>query len=61
MFQGYGPTRYRKCKKDITIPRERGPIKEEEKLKGYKERGNPNTRYRERGLERVRERNRKPL
>ena len=30
-FQEYDPTRYRKCKTDITIPRERGPSKEQEK------------------------------
>ena len=27
-FQGYGPVRYRKCKTDIAIPRERNPSKE---------------------------------
>ena len=27
-FQGYGPTRYRKCKTDIAIPREHCPSKE---------------------------------
>ena len=41
-FQVYGPTRYRKCKTDIVIPRERGRSKEQEK-KWYGERGNPNT------------------
>ena len=30
-FQVYGPIRYRKCKTDIVIPRERGPSKEQEK------------------------------
>ena len=30
-FQGYGPTRYKKCKIDISIPRECGPSKEQEK------------------------------
>ena len=45
-FQVYGPTRYRKCKIDIVIPRERGPSKEQEK-KWYRERGNPNTSSKE--------------
>ena len=31
MLQGYGLVRYRKCKIDIAIPRERGPSKEQEK------------------------------
>ena len=30
-FQVYGPIRYRKCKTDIAIPRERGPSEEQEK------------------------------
>ena len=46
-FQGYGPVRYWKCKTNITIPSEHGPSKEQEKIKGYKERGNPNTCSRE--------------
>ena len=46
-FQGYGLARYRKCKTDIAMPRERGPGKEQEKIKWYKERGNPNTCSRE--------------
>ena len=41
-FQGYGPTRYRKCKIDITIPRERGTSKEQENKRGYMD-GDPNT------------------
>ena len=31
VFQRYGPTRYRKCKTDIVIPREHGLSKEQEK------------------------------
>ena len=27
-LQGYGPARYKKCKTDILIPKERGPSKE---------------------------------
>ena len=46
MFQGYGPVRYRKCKTDIVIPRERGPSKEQENKMGYME-GDPNTCSRE--------------
>ena len=37
-FQEYRPVRYRKCKTDITIPRECGLSKERED-KGYMERG----------------------
>ena len=39
-FQGYGPTRYWKCKIDIAIPKERSPIREQEKVKGI-HRGGP--------------------
>ena len=35
-FQGYGSARYRKCKIDIVMTRERGPRKEQEKVKGTK-------------------------
>ena len=31
MFQGYGPTRYMKCKSDIVIPNDRGPSKVHER------------------------------
>ena len=41
-FQGYGPTRYKKCKTYIVISRECSPSKKQEK-KWYKERGNPHT------------------
>ena len=46
MFQGYGPTRYRKCKTDITRLRECGPSKKQECKRGYLE-GNPNICSRE--------------
>ena len=46
MFQGYGPVRYRKCKIDTVIPRERGLSKEQENKMGYME-GDPNTCSRE--------------
>ena len=38
-FQRYGPTRYKKCKTDIVIPRECGPSKEQEKGKRGTSRG----------------------
>ena len=46
MLQGYGLVRYRKCKTDIAIPRERGPSKEQENKRGYME-GDPNIGSRE--------------
>ena len=56
-FQGYGLARYMKCKTDIAIPRERGPIKEQEKLKGTRRGGTPihalEKRLRERGKEKT--------
>ena len=36
-FQRYGPVRYRKCKTDIAIPRERGSSKEQEKQRVQEE------------------------
>ena len=41
-FQVYSLARYKKCKTNIAIPRERNPSKKQEKLKGYME-GDPNT------------------
>ena len=55
MFQGYGLARYRKCKTNIAIPRERAQARNG-KSKGYKERGNPNTCSREEVLKRGRKR-----
>ena len=46
MFQGYGPTRYRKCKTNIAIPKERGLSKKQENKRGYME-GDFNTCSRE--------------
>ena len=50
-FQEYGPTRYRKCKIDIAIPREHGPSKQQEDKRGYMN-GDPNTCSREEALKR---------
>ena len=58
-FQGYGPARYRKCKIDIVMPRECGPSKEQEKVKGTK-RGETLIHALEKRLK-ERERRRKPL
>ena len=33
-FQGCSPVRYRKCKSDIAIPRERDPSKKQENKRG---------------------------
>ena len=45
-FQGYGPERYKKCKSDIAIPKERGLSKKQENKRRYTE-GDPNTYSRE--------------
>ena len=47
MFQGYGLTRYRKCKTNITIPMEYGLSKEQENKKRGCMDGNPNKCFRE--------------
>ena len=46
MFQGYGLTRYRKCKTDIAIPKEHDPSREGENKRGYMD-GDPNTCFKE--------------
>ena len=58
-FQGYGPARYRKGKIDIVMTRERGPRKEQEKVKGTK-RGETLIHALKKRLK-ERERRRKPL